>query len=304
MKLKSVRLCYFQNHKDTTIRFHSGVNAIVGSSDVGKSAILRALRWVFHNEPSGDDFCSHWAGDYPTRVIVKLSSGVKIERHKGKGINKYVLRQDGKAHVFKSFKTSVPEPIASLFPLSDLNWQNQLDEVFALSSSPAELGRALNEVANLDEIDLALSNVNGFVRKAEQDKSQAVQTLTNVRQRLTQFKPLKGIEARMEVLSSHKTELEQMRICKDELEGKIEDYRKVLKKTKKLSNWKAIALRIHRATVFANEEIGQRKATIALLLKFMQQTMYLSHAQKRAKTVLQEWKSEMPETCPLCGRGD
>src|SRR5205085_9883685 len=41
----------YQSHEDTKIAFTGGLNAIVGPSDSGKSAILRALRFVLYNEP-------------------------------------------------------------------------------------------------------------------------------------------------------------------------------------------------------------------------------------------------------------
>ena len=36
------------------MEFDSSLNVIVGPSDQGKSAIIRALKWALYNEPSGD----------------------------------------------------------------------------------------------------------------------------------------------------------------------------------------------------------------------------------------------------------
>lgn len=46
----------FQSHEQTEVFFTEGLNVFVGPSDSGKSAILRALRWVLYNEPKGTDF--------------------------------------------------------------------------------------------------------------------------------------------------------------------------------------------------------------------------------------------------------
>lgn len=50
-----LRIQNFQAHKDTTIEFDR-IATIVGPSDIGKSAVLRALKWVAKNEPKGISF--------------------------------------------------------------------------------------------------------------------------------------------------------------------------------------------------------------------------------------------------------
>lgn len=50
-----LRIQNFQAHKDTTIEFDC-ITTIVGPSDIGKSAVLRALKWVAKNEPKGTSF--------------------------------------------------------------------------------------------------------------------------------------------------------------------------------------------------------------------------------------------------------
>lgn len=52
-----LQIINFQDHKNTIINFKPGMNLLVGSSDSGKSAILRALNFIFHNIPNkGKDF--------------------------------------------------------------------------------------------------------------------------------------------------------------------------------------------------------------------------------------------------------
>ena len=97
--IKSIHLKNFQSHKDTLIEFDQGVNVIVGQSDVGKSAILRAIAWVCTNKPSGDEFISSWADS--TSIKIKTDNCTVI-REKGKGVNQYILKQGkGKDFVFK-----------------------------------------------------------------------------------------------------------------------------------------------------------------------------------------------------------
>ena len=57
---------------------------LVGTSNVGKSAVLRALRWVLMNNPAGDKFITH--GKDVAKVILELDNGLKIERERGRGL--------------------------------------------------------------------------------------------------------------------------------------------------------------------------------------------------------------------------
>jgi exonuclease SbcC len=54
--IKKLSLRNFQSHRETDLEFSPGLNIIVGPSDQGKSAIIRALRWLFYNEPRGTGF--------------------------------------------------------------------------------------------------------------------------------------------------------------------------------------------------------------------------------------------------------
>ena len=73
--IHSIKIQNIQSHKDTQLEFNPGINAIVGSSNNGKSAILRALYWVVYNRPLGtDNLLSHWAFDKKGNQLASLSS--------------------------------------------------------------------------------------------------------------------------------------------------------------------------------------------------------------------------------------
>ena len=48
--IKSVEFQNFQSHKKTILEFVPGVNIIVGLSDAGKSAVMRAIKWCLKNQ--------------------------------------------------------------------------------------------------------------------------------------------------------------------------------------------------------------------------------------------------------------
>jgi len=92
--IKNIRIINFQSHQNSFLKFDSGVNIIVGESDRGKSAIIRALRWLIWNRPTGDDFRSNWGGD--TEVTIEINDEVFITRKKTKSFNGYIVKSLGK----------------------------------------------------------------------------------------------------------------------------------------------------------------------------------------------------------------
>jgi exonuclease SbcC len=135
------------------------VNVLVGESDSGKSAIIRALNWVVNNKPSGDSFRSHWENSY-TGVGVVVDKFI-VWRDKGKE-NIYAIKLEkdlGKSieslQVFRSFNQDVPEEIKNLLNISPLSLQSQFSSPFLLSMSSGEVAKYLNKIVHLDKIDLA-----------------------------------------------------------------------------------------------------------------------------------------------------
>jgi exonuclease SbcC len=69
--IDSLSIQNFQSHEKTELEFDEGINIIIGQSDSGKSAILRALNWVVNNKPNGEAFKSNWGGDTKVKIIIE-----------------------------------------------------------------------------------------------------------------------------------------------------------------------------------------------------------------------------------------
>jgi len=172
----------FQSHKDTFLEFSPYVNAIIGPSDSGKTAIFRALRWVVENRPSGQDFHSWW-GKNPA-VTLGLSNGIEITRERVKAENIYrMFQQDGERGnppqelEFKAFGQRVPDEVQRILNLSPINFQWQMDNSFLLSQSSGEVARYLNGVVNLEMIDTALLNIERRLRGEIREVQNAKQNI-------------------------------------------------------------------------------------------------------------------------------
>jgi len=165
-------LRHFQPHKKLTIEFGERVTCIVGPTDTGKSSVLRALRWICLNRIGSRSFISWWSKFTTVTLYV---DGHVIRRRKGKA-NLYEM--DGQE--FKAFGTTVPEPIARVLNVSEENFQRQIDPPLWLAESPAQVGRELNKIVNLDIIDHTME----AVAKRKREAQSKVSSLTEVRNKL------------------------------------------------------------------------------------------------------------------------
>jgi len=216
--IKSVSIQNFQSHAKTELDFHEGVNVIVGTTDGGKTAIIRALRWLIWNRPSGDALRSRWGG--ATNVQLETEEGV-ITRSKDK-IDKYTLRLKGQEDIeFKAIGTSVPTEIQRVLNISEINLQNQHDATFLLSDTPGAVATHFNKVARLDRIDTATSAINGWIRGLKSDVSHLETDIATEKAKLPQFENLEKFEIEIEALEQMEGKAVTMRSRYSTLEKDI-----------------------------------------------------------------------------------
>lgn len=174
--IKNLHVENFQSHENSHVEFAPGVNVVVGTSDGGKSALLRALNWVATNRPTGEAFRSRWGGD--TVVTAVLADGGAVERLRSDKKNEYRLFADdpqAESTVLKAVGQDVPAEVAAALRLGDVNIQYQMDSPFLLSRdwSPGRVAEYLNEIVGLDAIDRAQATVDGKLRGLRAQTTQA-----------------------------------------------------------------------------------------------------------------------------------
>lgn len=176
--ITNLKIKNFQSHKNTEISFDPGVNVILGSSDSGKSSVLRALLWVIRNRPTGDGV-RNWDSKKSDNVDVTIetSDGHCITKQRSDGKAVYILN----GSKFEAFKQDVPSEIEAAFNISEINAQTQHEDYFLLKDSPGEVARKLNEFTGLDIIDRLFKFINSKALRSKQDaeeSSRKVETLT------------------------------------------------------------------------------------------------------------------------------
>ncbi len=190
--IKSLAIENFQSHPKSLFEFSPGLNCIVGSSDVGKSAALRSLNWIANNRPNGDFFRSYWGGDTSASIITE--EGIEIKRTKTKSENIYSV--DDKE--LKAIGKDIPAEVQEALQFTEINIQYQMDAPFLLSQSPGEIARYLNQIVNLENIHESMKRIESIRRQAMSKAEAASEQKASLTLRLEELPDLVYIEELIE----------------------------------------------------------------------------------------------------------
>ena len=207
--IHSIEIENFQSHIDTVIDLHPGVNLLIGESDHGKSAILRAIYWCALNLPLGNNFIN-WGNEKNIASVTIINDIHTVNRSVGKGINSYFL--DDFDNELTGFGKSVPQIISEALRLNELNFQRQKDVFFLMNKSAPEVGRYLNTVIDLDVIDRSLTHANKRVKSIEQEIDVAENNIEQKRKDLQRFKNLSEVEEQLIFFEELENQLEAQQI--------------------------------------------------------------------------------------------
>lgn len=218
--IQNLKIENFQSHKKTELDLHPGVNVVVGPSDSGKTAIIRALRWLVWNRPAGETFRSNWGGD--TSVIATID-GTEIRRVRSKENAYAVGKPGGEYQIFLALQHGVPEEIQKLLNINEINLQQQLDAPFLITESPGTVAAHFNHIANLEKIDESLKSIQGDVRNLSQTKKLQEESLKAHEERLEEFNYLGDAERDLEALEEMQRQHTKLSDQRNELEILVEE---------------------------------------------------------------------------------
>lgn len=184
----------FQSHENSRLDFVPGINALIGQSGNGKTAVFRGLDWIRKNRPMGKGFISYWNrnkhGDpiNPTLVRVKSNSDWEITRMRSADFNGYLLHHFGDfVKELEATGTSVPDEISQILNLSDVNVQRVRDLPFLLAGSSGEAARFFNKIIRLDNIDTMLSAVNSLHQETKSAITTGKQKIKEYQQKIKNY---------------------------------------------------------------------------------------------------------------------
>jgi len=196
--LSHVAIRHFQSLHDVALELKP-FTVIVGPSSSGKSAFTRALKCLTSNA-RGDSFITH--GENQTVIKARTDRGT-VALLRGKK-NEYVLIPEGdeqQQKVFTKLAGGVPEEVSEFIgiPAKDpLNYSNQFDMPYLLTSSAAEVARTLGELTNVSVIFEASREANKRRLAASSTLKTRAGDYADLTQNLDKFRSLKDDMAVLE----------------------------------------------------------------------------------------------------------
>jgi exonuclease SbcC len=299
--ITSLKLQNFQSHENSKLDFVDGLNVIVGRSDSGKSALIRALRWNRWNKPSGSSMRSSWGGPTITEVDTKEGAIIRIKDKK----DQYVLRRRGEGDtLFEAFGTSVPEEIASFLNVDEVNLQLQLDSHFLLSKNPGQVAEHYNQVANIDQINRGRENINKAIRTLSTTIKYKEEDIKSTKEEIKEFDYLDLFEADVEVLEEMEKNVSILQIKYEQLQNLVS----------KLVNLKKQILQISKdirmepevddlIQVCMDKEKLEREEMLLnrAVTAIVSTNVRLKRTEAKQTQLLAEFEENFPNVCPLCG---
>ncbi|NLB19004.1 MAG: AAA family ATPase, partial [Syntrophomonadaceae bacterium] len=224
--IKKLSLKNFQSHRETDLEFDPGLNIIVGPSDQGKSAIIRAMRWLIYNEPRGSGFIR--SGETCCQVRIEMSNGVVVERIRDDSarINRYLLKVEGQEPLaFERFNKEVPLEVRQALGMHkliidrdrtvEINLAGQLEAPFLLEESGGTRSKVLGRMANLHIIDAAQRDALRDVGQATQEINRLNEDIAVLDGQLADYGDLEDQTNRLRQLES---QLARLKTLGDELQ--------------------------------------------------------------------------------------
>ena len=226
--IKKIILENFQSHKNTEMEFGPDLNVIVGPSDSGKSAIIRGLKWVMYNEPSGDFFIRE--GEKECRVTLELSDGTLLQRYRTKSKNGYkLIDNSGNENIYEGIGLTVPQEIIDVTGIrkikldtdseNAINLGEQLEGAFLLTEKASTRANAIGRLVGVDIVDDALRDVLRDIRSLNQTRKQKEETLKITNDKLSQFDYIDGIKETYSKASSLMEQVHSLNGRIEKLEG-------------------------------------------------------------------------------------
>lgn len=179
MRLKTTKIKNFQSLSTIEIE-HGDLTVLWGSSDLGKSACIRAIR-ALHRNTSSSDNIRH--GQAKLKIEQEFEDGTKISFEKSKTTNAYFIKDK----VLSKVGRDVPEDVAEALQTDkllldkdqslDLNFSTQFEGPFLLADSSSIITKTISSLSGIHYIYSALREA---ASQASKLKSQSQVLISNI----------------------------------------------------------------------------------------------------------------------------
>lgn len=237
MKILEVTVEGYQSHVQSTFSLSPNLTVITGPSDAGKTAIIRALRWMAFNEPTGEAFL-HTIRN-PDGSVKEAATQVKVSVTFDNGVTITKTRRKGKTTYTHSLypesweKAEIPPEIKEALGLvkqsygdfeTCLNFAFQLDAPFLLSETASTGAKVLGKLAGTEVVDKSISEVNKKTHQTRTEVSYQDKQIGEIDVSLTEYFELDNQEAQLKQAEEAFTKLQEAKKKHDDLVALMSAY--------------------------------------------------------------------------------
>lgn len=301
--ISKVILENFQSHKYTELDLSKGFNVLIGESRQGKSAVIRAIRWVFENKVPGKAKSFIRKGEEYARVSFTLSDGTIISRYieaKRSGKNTYkIIYPDGS---ISEGNTKLLEEIQEVLGFNDfiidkdlqvpLNILKQGDSWFLIGNNYTSTDRAkiIGALSGTHHADAAMRDIDNEKNKLASEARSNEKEIVSIHKNLSNYDYLDDLEKIISLSEETMKEIEQLQALKiaiakeyqfyQELKANIEVEDKIIKATESIGNIKLSLNEVFVLKSKLNDVISVNEAYKAHLEKLSAVANYINLTNK------------------------
>lgn len=296
--IKKIKLNNFQCHEKPVFRFTEGVNIITGTSDVGKTSIIRALKWVLLNKPRGDRFIRK--GTNNCSVSIYFDNG-KIKRQKKGNKNTYIINDNDE---YSSFGAEIPEDVFNVSGITDINFQFQYDSPFMLSVSGPEFTKMLNKYVNLEKIDKSQQFLSSKIKEYKSSLKFYKNDIEKEKEELKKFSELDKIKESLNKIKKIEQEMESLTMDYNKLKKLFTDtiaMKKLLNKYKYIKELETTVTALEMLFKDASEYKTRREKLIRLFNDLKKEEVKIKNCEMKIIENQKFLDEQKGKECPLCG---
>ena len=268
----------FQAHRLSNLKFGDSVNCIIGQSDAGKSAIIRALKLNLLNKPAGTAFLPLFDKKKKANISTTFDNDKKITRIRGKSDNIY---KTSDSLEYEKFGVDPPDEIQRIVNIIPwLNFQFQHDAPFLLSMSGGDAAKALNTIIKMEIIDETVQAIRQDEREAGK-KFKTIETTYN--ESKSEFDALAWVE-KADAMVKHLEGFEFGLETKKETISDLESYLDELNEIESVIS----GIKLIPQTVL--DDLGERQDSLSIKISRLTQLEFLLKELNKIESNISEIK--------------
>lgn len=234
MRISQIHIENFQKHSVLDLNIKD-FNIIIGKSRTGKTAIFRALRFLFYGE---------WDKTYPndenkdTIVEITFDNGLSIRRIKNDKLkkNEAIIKDSKEEFRLESFGDIIPsiERFLDISPIDigkkiNLNFSNQDDKIFIINETKGIKAKWLGRLYGANIINNILNLMNKQKKEIMAEIGDEEENIKKLEKELSKYNNIDKIEKMLDTLKAKNEYLNKL----IEIRNKITNYNNSVNEIKK-----------------------------------------------------------------------